>query len=59
MMARGAISSKSAKQTLIASSTMETEYVACFEATRQVLWMQNFIASYCIGCTEAIKNIMS
>ena len=22
---------------------MEAEYVACFEATRQALWMQNFI----------------
>ncbi|KAH9669477.1 Integrase catalytic domain-containing protein [Citrus sinensis] len=43
MMAGGAISWKIAKQTLIASSTMEAEYVACFEATRQALWMQNFI----------------
>ncbi|KAH9697754.1 Integrase catalytic domain-containing protein [Citrus sinensis] len=43
MMAGGAISWKSAKQTLIASSTMEAEYVACFEAIRQALWMLNFI----------------
>ncbi|KAH9714963.1 Integrase catalytic domain-containing protein [Citrus sinensis] len=43
MMAGGAISWKSVKQTLIASSTMEAEYVACFEATRHALWMQNFI----------------
>ena len=44
MMAGGAISWKRAKQTLIASSTIEAEYVACFEATRQALWMYNFIA---------------
>ena len=39
----GAISWKCVKQTLIASSTIEAEYVACFEATRQALWMHNFI----------------
>jgi len=33
MLAGGAVSWKSAKQTLIASSTMEVEFVSCFEAT--------------------------
>ena len=33
MMAGGAISWKSAKQTLIATSTMEAEFVSCFETT--------------------------
>ena len=33
MMAGGAISWKSVKQTLTATSTMEAEYVACYEAT--------------------------
>jgi hypothetical protein len=33
MLAGGAISWKSAKQTIIASSTMEAEFVACFETT--------------------------
>ncbi|KAH9648506.1 Integrase catalytic domain-containing protein [Citrus sinensis] len=37
IMTGGAILWKSAKQTLIASSTMEAEYVVCFEATRQAL----------------------
>ena len=32
MLAAGAISWKSAKQTIIASSTMEAEFVACFKA---------------------------
>ena len=33
MMAKRAISWKSVKQTLTVSSTMEAEYVACYEAT--------------------------
>ncbi|XP_057980167.1 secreted RxLR effector protein 161-like [Malania oleifera] len=33
LLAGGAISWKSAKQTIIAASTMEAEFVACFETT--------------------------
>ncbi|KAL0447563.1 UNVERIFIED_CONTAM: Secreted RxLR effector protein [Sesamum latifolium] len=33
MIASGAVSWRSAKQTLIATSTMEAEFVSCFEAT--------------------------
>jgi hypothetical protein len=44
LLAGGAISWKSAKQTIIASSTMEAEFVACFEATIHGLWLQNFIS---------------
>ena len=33
MMAEEAVSWKSVKQTLTTSSTMEAEYVACYEAT--------------------------
>ncbi|XP_042988660.1 secreted RxLR effector protein 161-like [Carya illinoinensis] len=43
MMAREAISWKSVKQTLTTSSTMEAEYVACYEATCQAIWLRNFI----------------
>ena len=32
MLAEGAVSWKSVKQTLIASSTMEAEFIACYEA---------------------------
>ncbi|KAL5567939.1 hypothetical protein UlMin_024514 [Ulmus minor] len=45
MMAGGAISWKSIKQTLIASSTMETKYVACYETTFNAMWLQNFISA--------------
>ncbi|PKU76846.1 Retrovirus-related Pol polyprotein from transposon TNT 1-94 [Dendrobium catenatum] len=43
MLAGGAISWKSVKQSLIASSTMEAEFIACYEASNQGIWLQNFI----------------
>ena len=39
MLAGGVISWISAKQSLIASSTIEAKFVACFEATNQALWL--------------------
>jgi hypothetical protein len=42
-IAGGAISWKSSKQTLTASSTMQAEFVACYEATGQAVWLKNFI----------------
>jgi hypothetical protein len=42
-LARGAISWKSSKQTVTTSSTMYAEFVACYEATGQVNWLQKFI----------------
>ena len=46
MMARGAVSWKSVKQTLTATSTMEAEYVACYEATCQALWLKKLIFGF-------------
>ena len=43
MMVEGGVSWKSVKQTLIASSTMEVEFVVCYEATCHAIWLQNFI----------------
>ena len=43
LLAGGAISWRSVKQSLTASSTMEAEFVACYEATSQALWLRNFI----------------
>ncbi|XP_048229448.1 secreted RxLR effector protein 161-like [Ricinus communis] len=39
LLAKGAISWKSVKQSVIAASTMEAEFVACFEATVHGLWL--------------------
>ena len=42
-LAGGAISWKSSKQTVTTSSTMYAEFVACYEATRQVNWLKKFM----------------
>ena len=39
LLVRGVISWKSAKQSVIVASTMEVEFVACFEATIQANWL--------------------
>ena len=39
----GSISWKSVKQSCIADSTMEAEYVAASEATKEVIWLRNFL----------------
>ena len=46
MMVEGAVSWKSVKQTLIASSTTDVEYVACNETTCHAIWLQNFISAF-------------
>jgi hypothetical protein len=42
-LAGGAISWKSCKQTVTASSTMYAEFVACYEASGQVNWLKKFL----------------
>ena len=44
MLAGGAVSWKSVKQSLTATSTMEAEFVSCFEATSHGVWMKSFIS---------------
>ncbi|RVW88103.1 Retrovirus-related Pol polyprotein from transposon TNT 1-94 [Vitis vinifera] len=39
MLARGAVSWKSVKKTLIASSTMGAEFIACYEASNHRIWL--------------------
>ena len=43
MLAGGVVSWKSVKKTLIASSTMEAEFIACYEASNHGIWLWNFI----------------
>uniref|UniRef100_A0A2N9FZV3 Reverse transcriptase Ty1/copia-type domain-containing protein n=1 Tax=Fagus sylvatica TaxID=28930 RepID=A0A2N9FZV3_FAGSY len=54
MLAGEAISWKSEKQTIIASSTMEAEFVACFEATVHGLWLRNFISG--LGIVDSVSK---
>ena len=44
MLAGGAVSWRSAKQTLTATSTMEAEFVSCFEATSHGVWLKSFMS---------------
>ena len=43
LLAGGAISWKSVKQSIVASSTMAAEFVACYEASNHGIWLQNFV----------------
>ncbi|XP_047169355.1 secreted RxLR effector protein 161-like [Vigna umbellata] len=54
LLARGAISWKSAKQSVLATSTMEAEFVACFGATVHALWLQNFVSR--LGIIDSIAR---
>ena len=40
----GVISWKSVKQSIVASSTMETEFIACYEASNHGIWLRNFVS---------------
>ena len=42
LLADGAISWNSGKQSVIATFTIEAKFIACFEATAQSLWLRNF-----------------
>ena len=43
MLSNGPISWKSHKQSLIAYSIMEAEYVTCYETTCHAIWLRNFV----------------
>ncbi|RVW95334.1 Retrovirus-related Pol polyprotein from transposon TNT 1-94 [Vitis vinifera] len=44
ILAGGAISWRSVKQTMPATSTMEAEFISCFEATSHGVWLKSFIS---------------
>jgi hypothetical protein len=44
-LACGVISWNSSKQTDMTSSTMYAEFVACYEAVRQAMWLKKFVLS--------------
>ncbi|CAL1353246.1 unnamed protein product [Linum trigynum] len=54
LLAGGEISWKSAKQPVIVTSTMEAEFIACYEATNHGLWLRNFI--YGLGIVDTIAK---
>ena len=46
MLAEVAISWRSAKQTLTATSTMKVKFMSCFEATSHGVWLKSFISRF-------------
>ncbi|XP_072084630.1 secreted RxLR effector protein 161-like [Arachis hypogaea] len=54
LFGEAAISWKSSKQSVVATSTMEAEFVACFEAINQALWLRNFISG--LGIVDSIAR---
>ena len=54
LLAGGAISWKSVKQSVIVTSTMEAEFMACFEAMVQAKWLRNFISR--LGIVDSIAR---
>jgi hypothetical protein len=42
-LAGGVISWSSSKQTVMTSSTMYVEFVACYEVTGQTMWLKKFV----------------
>ena len=42
-LAGGAISWRSGKQSVTAGSTMQAEFISCYDATGQAIWLKNFI----------------
>ena len=54
LLGEGVVSWKSAKQSVVATSTMESEFVACFEATIQANLLRNFISR--LGIVKSIAR---
>ncbi|CAL8119255.1 unnamed protein product [Prunus armeniaca] len=53
LFAGAATSWRSNKQPLTVASTMLAEFLACYEATTQAMWLKNFITS--LGVVESIQ----
>ena len=47
---------KSSKQETVADSTCESEYIAASEASKEAIWLKNFIGD--LGVVPAIKEAM-
>ena len=47
----GAVSWRSCKQTVVAQSTMEAEYVAAAEAANEAVWLRKFVKQ--LACSQA------
>jgi hypothetical protein len=48
-MNRGAVRWKSSKQETLANSTIDSEYIAAFEVTKEGIWMGNFLMDLAVA----------
>ena len=53
-MEGGAISWRSVKQSCIADSTMEAEYVAACEAAKEAIWLKKFLSNLSVMRMEQV-----
>ncbi|WCJ37925.1 Transposon TyH3 Gag-Pol polyprotein [Euphorbia peplus] len=53
----GAVSWKSSKQTVTATSTIESEYIAAWEAAREAVWIKKFVGE--LGVVPDIMNLIT
>ena len=51
-----AVTWKSSKQEIVADSTCESEYIAASEASKEAIWLKNFIGD--LGVVSSIKEPM-
>ena len=57
ILADGAMSWRNSKQTLVTTSTMEVEFISCFEDTSHGVWLMSFISGHRIvnSITKPLK----
>nr|GEW20634.1 hypothetical protein [Tanacetum cinerariifolium] len=53
----GAVDRKSAKQSIFATSCAETEYIAAFDSSKEVVWVRKFISG--LGVVPIIEELIS
>nr|GEY16021.1 retrovirus-related Pol polyprotein from transposon TNT 1-94 [Tanacetum cinerariifolium] len=53
----GAVDWKSAKQTIFATSSVEAEYIAAFDASKEAVWVRKFIYGH--GVVPTIEEPIS
>src|SRR5204862_2328971 len=56
MLAGGAVSWRAKKQAIVASSSMEAEYMALLEATKESIWVQRLLSE--LGQTVENANVI-
>ena len=57
LLVGGAISWKIVKQSIVASSTMAAEFVACYEASNHGIWLRNFVTG--LHIMDGMKDHLS